>query len=328
LNSQQENELEYALRGKAWKVYWFLLKSGTPQSVREVQRGLHFSSPSVANHHLEQLRDLGLVEKQELGGHYFLVNEVKIGVLRHYVKLGKLLFPRYFFYAVFSTTFYVAFLTVLMQGLNWLARENLFIIIFGVIILSLGLGELSRYILSTIDPNILNELPSTSLFYNQSETPFAPIFNYIEFIVAVIIAPIVEEILFRGVMLHRFTIKWGIKWAIMASSIIFALFHADIIGAFIFAIVMCILYIKTASILVPILAHIINNLLAYGFEIMLSLRPGSTVTSHSLEVAILLLTVSIIIIFYFLYRNWPKRYWRPPYFQEVYDGIPENLYYD
>jgi len=200
---------------------------------------------------------------------------------------------------------------------NWL---YLFIIIFGVIILSLGLGE--------FNPNILNELPSTSLFYNQSETPFAPIFNYIEFIVAVIIAPIVEEILFRGVMLHRFTIKWGIKWAIMASSIIFALFHADIIGAFIFAIVMCILYIKTASILVPILAHIINNLLAYGFEIMLSLRPGSTVTSHSLEVAILLLTVSIIIIFYFLYRNWPKRYWRPPYFQEVYDGIPENLYYD
>jgi membrane protease YdiL (CAAX protease family) len=208
---------------------------------------------------------------------------------------------------------------------NWL---YLFIIIFGVIILSLGLGELSRYILSTIDPNILNELPSTSFFYNQSETPFAPILNYIEFIVAVIIAPIVEEILFRGVMLHRFTIKWGVKWAILASSIIFALFHADIIGAFIFAIVMCILYIKTASILVPIVAHIINNLLAYGFEIMLSFSPGSTVASHSLEVAVLLLTVSIMIILYFLYRNWPQRYWRPPYFQEVYDGIPENLYYD
>jgi len=131
LNPETENNLDYALRGKAWKVYWYLLKSGAPQSVREVQHALHFSSPSVANHHLEQLRELGLVEKQELGGHYFLVNEVKIGVLRHYVKLGKLLFPRYFFYAVFSTTFYFAFLTVLMQGLNWLARENLFIIAFG-----------------------------------------------------------------------------------------------------------------------------------------------------------------------------------------------------
>ena len=134
MNPEQEHDLEYALRGKAWKVYWHLLKSGNPQSVRDVQRALRFSSPSVANHHLEQLRELGLVGKEEAGGHYYLVNEVKIGVLRHYVKLGKLLFPRYFFYAVFATTFYVAFLTVLMQGLSWLARENLFIITFGAVV--------------------------------------------------------------------------------------------------------------------------------------------------------------------------------------------------
>lgn len=124
-------ELEYALRGKAWKVYWFLLKNGDPVSVREVQRTLHFSSPSIAYHHLEQLRELGLVQKQEVGGHYVLVSEVKIGVLRHYVKLGKLLFPRYFFYAVFSTVFYVAFLLFLLQGFN---RENLFMIAFGAIV--------------------------------------------------------------------------------------------------------------------------------------------------------------------------------------------------
>jgi len=126
-----ENELEYALRGKAWKVYWFLLKTGKPVSVREVQRALHFSSPSVANHHLEQLRELGLVQKQEIGGHYLLVSEVKIGVLRHYVKLGKLLFPRYFFYAVFSTVFYAAYLLFLFQGVT---RENLFIVSFGAIV--------------------------------------------------------------------------------------------------------------------------------------------------------------------------------------------------
>ena len=126
-----EIELEYALRGKAWKVYWFLLKNGNPVGVREVQRSLHFSSPSIAYHHLEQLRELGLVQKQEVGGHYVLVGEVKIGVLRHYVKLGKLLFPRYFFYAVFSTVFYVAFLLFLLQGFG---RENLFIIMFGAIV--------------------------------------------------------------------------------------------------------------------------------------------------------------------------------------------------
>ncbi|MEM2118355.1 MAG: hypothetical protein QW386_04985 [Candidatus Bathyarchaeia archaeon] len=131
LNEAEEAKFEYALRGKAWKVYWLLLKSGHPLSVREVQKALHFSSPSVAQHHLEQLRELGLVEKQNVGGHYFLVNEVKIGVLRHFVKLGKLLFPRYFFYAIFSTTFYLAYLFTLMQGIT---RENLFIALFGAIV--------------------------------------------------------------------------------------------------------------------------------------------------------------------------------------------------
>ena len=131
LNTEGEANLEYALRGKAWKVYWFLLKNGNPVSVREVQRALHFSSPSVANHHLEQLRELGLVEKQEIGGHYVLVSNVKIGVLRHYVKLGRLLFPRYFFYAVFSTIFYVAYLALFLQDFS---RENLFIISFGAIV--------------------------------------------------------------------------------------------------------------------------------------------------------------------------------------------------
>ncbi|TRO53934.1 ArsR family transcriptional regulator, partial [Candidatus Bathyarchaeota archaeon] len=68
MNVDDETKLEYELRGKAWKVYWFLLKTGSPMSVREVQRALHFSSPSVAHHHLEQLRDLGLVQKQDVGG--------------------------------------------------------------------------------------------------------------------------------------------------------------------------------------------------------------------------------------------------------------------
>jgi len=131
LQTEDETKLEYMLRGKAWKVYWLLLKSGHPMSVREVQRALHFSSPSIAQHHLEQLCELGLVEKQEVGGCYALVSEVKIGVLKHFLKVGRVLFPKYFFYAVFSTTCYIIYLATLMQGLT---RESLFIILFGAIV--------------------------------------------------------------------------------------------------------------------------------------------------------------------------------------------------
>jgi predicted DNA-binding transcriptional regulator len=140
LNGHDETELEYALRGKAWKVYWFLLKNGNPVGVREVQRALHFSSPSIAFHHLEQLRELGLVQK-DVGGHYVLVSEVKIGVVRHFVKLGKLLFPRFFFYALFSTVFYLAYLLVLFDGFT---RDNLFIVSFGAIVCAIFWYEAYR----------------------------------------------------------------------------------------------------------------------------------------------------------------------------------------
>ncbi len=100
-------------------------------SVREVQRALRFSSPSVAQHHLDRLCELGLVKKQATGGSYFLADKVKVGVLRHFVQFRRLLFPRYFFYAVFSTMLYVIYLTTFMHGLS---GENLFIALFGLIV--------------------------------------------------------------------------------------------------------------------------------------------------------------------------------------------------
>ncbi len=131
MTAEDETAFEYALRGKDWNVYWLLLKNGHSMSVREVQKRLHFSSPSVAQHHLEQLRQLGLVKKEEVGGTYSLTSEVKIGVLRHFVKLGRLLFPRYFFYALFSTTLYLTYVLFFLQGLS---RESLFILVFGAVV--------------------------------------------------------------------------------------------------------------------------------------------------------------------------------------------------
>jgi len=125
---EDETEFDYKLRGKAWNVYWLLLKNGHPMSVREVEKALRFSSPSVAQHHLEQLRQIGLVQKENVGGNYSLVSEVKIGVLRHFIKLGRLVFPRYFFYALFSSAFYITYLTMFLENFT---RENLFIISFG-----------------------------------------------------------------------------------------------------------------------------------------------------------------------------------------------------
>ena len=142
MSTENERELEYALRGKAWKVYWFLLKSGHPVGVREVQNALHFSSPSIAHHHLEQLNSLGLAKKQDIGNYYTLVSEVKIGVLRHYVRLGKLLFPRYFFYALFTTSMYFIYILFFVQKVS---RESAFTVFSGAIICIIFWYEAYRF---------------------------------------------------------------------------------------------------------------------------------------------------------------------------------------
>lgn len=55
--------IEAELKGKTMLVYMHLLRLDRPSvGVREVQRALGFSSPSVAAYHLNKLRDLGLVE--------------------------------------------------------------------------------------------------------------------------------------------------------------------------------------------------------------------------------------------------------------------------
>jgi DNA-binding transcriptional ArsR family regulator len=77
--------------------------------VREAQRTLKLSSPSTALYHLEKLRRLGLVEKNSYG-QYTVVEEIKVGTLRQFVRFGKLILPRYLFYAAFFWTALISYL--------------------------------------------------------------------------------------------------------------------------------------------------------------------------------------------------------------------------
>jgi len=101
--------IESELRGKTLLVYWHMLKTPTSRvGVREIQRALGFSSPSVATHHLEKLISLGLVDKSGTG-EYFLIQEVKIGLLRFFTRLGRFLVPRYLFYSVWFSTMLIVY---------------------------------------------------------------------------------------------------------------------------------------------------------------------------------------------------------------------------
>jgi hypothetical protein len=101
--------LEAELKGKTLMVYMYIIKSDEDGvGVREVQRALNFSSPSVASYHLNKLQDLGLVENKY--GDYFLIREIKVGILKQFISLGGLMLPRYLFYAVLLSSMFLTFI--------------------------------------------------------------------------------------------------------------------------------------------------------------------------------------------------------------------------
>ena len=79
--------------------------------MREVQRSLNFPSRSIAVHHLQKLENLGLIEKKGTG-EYVLEEEVKVGILRLFTRLGSLLVPRYLFYSVLLTKMLITYVAV------------------------------------------------------------------------------------------------------------------------------------------------------------------------------------------------------------------------
>lgn len=90
------DETKDVLKGTTLDVYRFLLKSSKPVGIRELQRALNLSSPSVANYHLSKLEDAGLLKRE--GSNYTVAKFL----LENSVKISRFLIPRYLFYTIFA----------------------------------------------------------------------------------------------------------------------------------------------------------------------------------------------------------------------------------
>ncbi len=115
-------------------------------------------------------------------------------------------------------------------------------------------------------------LPTEGFFWGKLYQSFMDQMNAIAIdpvalvILVAILAPIFEEILFRGIILKGLLNK-GINpyWAIVLSSFIFGAVHFypwQFLGAFLLALVLGLVYYKTKSLLLPIILHAFNNFLA------------------------------------------------------------------
>jgi DNA-binding transcriptional ArsR family regulator len=121
-------DVKSRLKGTTLKVYWHLLRSGKPTTIRRLQRSLGFSSPSVASYHLEKLMDMDLVKKN-VRGDFELKKTVSMEAMSSFVRISHLMIPRYIFY----TTFFFTLLIVFIVGYaSSLSLQGVFALVFGV----------------------------------------------------------------------------------------------------------------------------------------------------------------------------------------------------
>ena len=212
-----------------------------------------------------------------------------------------------------------------------LGRYNLWVV--PLVIVSITSTYLLFFPLSFLFPEFVKawflEFSPTTIWTSGDNYILA---NVLNFLAIVIVAPVLEEFFFRGILLTRWSVKWSVIPAVIVSSGVFALLHTNLIGTFCFGCVMAILYIRTKSLFVPMSLHVINNLTAwimelYGthFGVPTSYRTITTF-QESWWIGLLTLVISIPCVFKFWRRYISTIEWQVPYFIEFPNS--ENTLYD
>ena len=188
------------------------------------------------------------------------------------------------------------------SGLASLLRPVLFVVP-PLFMLSLGLVLVTFWLLSYAAPAFVDWI--LSVLNADEALPLIP--TAVLFVLTWTAVPIYEEFLFRGLLLHRWSQKWGVTRGVIFSSLVFGVLHFDLLGAFVFGCVMCVLYLRTKTLLVPILAHALNNFIAGApglVDAMSGVEPTDALTLADLRsdwlLGVACLTLSIIWLLLYL----------------------------
>ncbi len=132
--------IDRLLKGRTMSVYALLLSSGD-MGVRDVQRALGFSSPSLALHHLTKLMELDLVIKDP-NGIYGVTRTVRVGSLSLFIKFGTRLLPRFLFLGTLFSGMLIVYLLVFA---SWpLTGADIMVISMSIITITLSFYETRR----------------------------------------------------------------------------------------------------------------------------------------------------------------------------------------
>ncbi|HEY9764710.1 MAG TPA: type II CAAX endopeptidase family protein [Trichocoleus sp.] len=200
---------------------------------------------------------------------------------------------------------------------SWL---EMVLLVFGTFFFSLGAFQISYLLLSFIAPGVVEATLQQTLLLSAAETSTPKLYNGLMLFAALVVAPITEEFLFRGILLHRWGSKWGIRPAIALSSAFFGVLHSNLVGLFVFGVVMALLYLHSRSLIVPIVAHALNNAIASSLELF-SARVHTDISVNTLAefraswwLGVLCILISAPWLGRYIRRSWPTQQDLLPYF--------------
>ena len=124
------------------------------------------------------------------------------------------------------------------------------------------------------------------------------------------IAPVIEELVFRGMLYNAWTQAWGWVWGALGSALVFGLFHGAVLPQFFSGLVLVCVVRRTGSLRGSIYTHAIFNLLLwYPFLGQLILPSGrSTGEIHLWWPHLLCLALTLILLPWYM---WSARDSRP-----------------
>jgi membrane protease YdiL (CAAX protease family) len=166
------------------------------------------------------------------------------------------------------------------------------------------------FIIGLFDSNFYEEILTEEMTPTNNSTQLI----ILTYVLSFTLVPIMEELLFRGYLFNKWGENFGILKAMIFSSILFSLLHwnTGCISHFILGIFCCMAYVKTKRLIVPILLHAFNNIIAGTYMLfpteLDTANEEETLTQFIIEMQIafkigtLLFLVLIPIVCYVLYR--------------------------
>ena len=202
--------------------------------------------------HLDEIADLSGTQEEVMQK----AAEIVYGVLEYSVEIAGI-----------SALFAIPFLLLMMKkdkqkevaaGIlaNQAAPLSKYVLVAGISIpFSLGLNNLILF---------MNLAKYSEAYQEAAESFYSPSF-LTQILCLGIISPIVEELIFRGLIFKRLRRRMAVKQAIVMSGLMFGFYHGNLVQMIygsLAGILLAYLYEKYGSVKAPILAHICMNCVA------------------------------------------------------------------